>query len=959
MAAGSAKKKKGEAPNSGSRTAKQSTANGSNDQTQKALSRSIILVMVAISVAAVGVFLARGGEGPGDNMTTTATTTTTPKDYSSAEHFNSTATLLKAVYQEISALGHNSDRELGAQGTYGEITYEGVDKMLGFLRLEAGDTFYDLGSGTGKVVMQAVLGSRASLGVGVELSENRHKLAEMALGRLQTEPRFAEGARQLDGKEVRFANGDATKVDPSDGTVIFMCSLCFPKEVMVVLTGRLPELLKPGTVIVTIRPFEGCHSGLVRLGHVNLEQSWTDTIAFIIYAVAPRIDWPALGQPLGLFALRGGQDVEEAQAAASSALAAKLTQGSAVFEALPSTVSARLTDLLVAAEAAGDERKYNEMGSWRLNSRELTGNWTLQAVGPARGLADSPARWRERWATADLLGNAPSTSECFFMDNTPPLALKLPKSEEKANGAEGRLASFEPGMLAEALLESIGATVLDASDTVWCECYDAGRAAVEMYWMGAAAVENSDVSPSRHETSLKLFANLAAHGSVSPRSNRLQGGAVDAARPLTAQLRPGLISSSTDVSDLIGLVGGQAPSIVVSSSVQIADASLMLIGRACASLPMGSVCVLPRRFPNSSPSRLLPLRTPTGASSLIAYMVAPLVDWPAYATRADWVGVLQPRWEMNITASNARFKHFWKEVLRMGTKQPSIQTAVAASGSAKEATYQVMDAADVRAILDQISWSNLPSAHREPVVMERVIHALPRTTLSGVQDGMASITQLWRLIEAGAMGNSAMSPLQAALRDGFFDDFRHKLVKEAGPQSMLTDEPIATVSSLMRIGPEDLVLDLAACKGRIATHLGLLTGAEVVGVTPHTEYARLAVSRMEKTGSAPPRPISFHATLTEALAALGDRSPTIIVGIAGDEAGGTAPSGDAWRLAISKAAPGGRLAAVRRHPWKLEVGEDGGDPDNLIETTLNLKLAWGQDGRGDQNAEVYVYAPEA
>lgn len=953
MPSGPAKKRKGDAPTLGSRTEKQrDTAKVGNGQTW-----NIVLCVGATLVAVVGLYIARGGPVVSESSVITTSTTSTTSS-SSPDRFNSTGSLLAAVYQEFSALGHNSDRELGAQGTYGEITYEGVDKMLGFLRLESGDVFYDLGSGTGKVVMQAVLGSRASLGVGVELSENRHRLAEMALDRLKTEPRFAEGQQQLSGKEIRFSNGDATKVDPSDGTVIFMCSLCFPKEVMVALTDRLPRILKPGTVIVTIRPFEGCHAGLLRLGHVNLEQSWTNTIAFIVYAVAPRIDWPSIGHPLGLFALRGSHEAVEAHAASSTALLAKLDEITADLDAASPTVSARLADVFSAAEAAGHERKYNEMGSWRLNSRELFSNWSLQAAGPARGLSDSPASWLINWATADLLGNAPNVRECLFMDNTPPLALKLPKSEERVNGPEGRIASFEPGMLEEALLEAVGVSVLDASDAVWCECYDAGRAAVQMYWMGAAAVVNADVSPSRHEASLKLVENLAAHGNDSPRSNRLQGSAVDEQRPLSALLRPGLISSIAEPSDLIGLVGGHTPSFIVSSSVQIADESLLLVHRACASLPVGSVCVLPRRFPNSSPRHLLPLRTPTGASSLIAYMVAPSIDWPAYAMRADWVGELPPRWEMNITDSLGKHKRLWKEILRMGTERPSIQTAVAAHSSSKEAVLQVMDVADIRDIMAQIPLLNPPLAHREPVVMERIVHALPRTTLSGVQDGKASITQFWRLIESGAMGNSAMSPLQSVLRDGFFDDFRHPLVKEAGPLPMLTDEPIATIASRLGIGTEDLVLDLAACKGRIAIHLGVLTGAEVVGITPLAEYAQLALTRMEQVGSAPSAPARFHATLADALDVLAVRPPTVIFGIAGDVESGMAPSNEAWRTAMGSLAPGGRIASVTRHPWRHEASGEVDISEDLIETTLNLKLAWGQDGRGDANAEVYLYMPD-
>lgn len=344
---------------------------------------------------------------------------------------------------------------------------------------------------------------------------------------------------------------------------------------------------------------------------------------------------------------------------------------------------------------------------------------------------------------------------------------------------------------------------------------------------------------------------------------------------------------------------------------------------------------------------------------MIAYMVAPRIDWPAYGVRVNWVGELPPRWEMNITASLIKHKQLWKETLQMGRELPSIQTAVAASSSSKEAILQVMDVADIRAIFAQIPLLNTPLVHREAVVMERIVHALPRTTLAGVQDGKASLTQFWRLMEAGAMGNSAMSPLQSVLRDGFFDDFRHKLVKEAGSLPMVTDEPIVTVASRLGIGPEDLVLDISACKGRIALHIGLVTGAEVAGVTSLNEYAKVALDRMERAGTAPSSAVTFHPTLDAALEALAGRAPTVVLGLAGDEASGTEPSGEAWSVARSKLAAGGRIAAVKKRPWRRDAGDDAGSPDNLIETTLSLKLAWGQDGRGDANAEVYLYMPDA
>ena len=160
--------------------------------------------------------------------------------------------------------------------TYGEITPLGTRQLFGAMglldRTTAPDSFaahfVDLGSGTGKVVGQAVveLSSKIDKATGVELSPSRHQsairakeaLVEWLLHRRQ--PNGNEGIidwysstcstsvsnfsmeagdlMDID-KKLELIEGDLFDVDLSTATHIYIASLCFPDNLML----RLEEAL--------------------------------------------------------------------------------------------------------------------------------------------------------------------------------------------------------------------------------------------------------------------------------------------------------------------------------------------------------------------------------------------------------------------------------------------------------------------------------------------------------------------------------------------------------------------------------------------------------------------------------------------------------------------------------------------------------------------------------------------
>ncbi len=119
---------------------------------------------------------------------------------------------------------------------------EVVDRMLEFADVKKADVVFDIGSGDGRMVIQAAKKYGAK-GVGIELDS---RLVETARAEAKK-----DGVDQL----VEFRQGDALKADISDATVVTLYMLpSFNKQ----LRPILEKQLKPGTrVVVHDYPIEG------------------------------------------------------------------------------------------------------------------------------------------------------------------------------------------------------------------------------------------------------------------------------------------------------------------------------------------------------------------------------------------------------------------------------------------------------------------------------------------------------------------------------------------------------------------------------------------------------------------------------------------------------------------------------------------------------------------------------
>lgn len=146
--------------------------------------------------------------------------------------------LLDRIYEGFSAytLPEADIKRSSASGhffqTYGEFTPEGVDVLLSVLNVSHEDIFCDLGSGAGKVVMQALLERQPKEAVGIELSEERHRLAEEARKRLWSAVPTTSGPGVR--SQLRYVHGDvlASSLEISRCNKIFFCSTVWPKDLL-------------------------------------------------------------------------------------------------------------------------------------------------------------------------------------------------------------------------------------------------------------------------------------------------------------------------------------------------------------------------------------------------------------------------------------------------------------------------------------------------------------------------------------------------------------------------------------------------------------------------------------------------------------------------------------------------------------------------------------------------------
>ena len=109
-------------------------------------------------------------------------------------------------------------------GTYGEITSSGIRNCLKRLDIRENDIFYDLGSGTGKVVTQFAYETKCKSCNGIELGERRYRGSANALAAMQM-----NGDTLSD--KITFIKGNILEsIIWHNATILFINAVCFPES---------------------------------------------------------------------------------------------------------------------------------------------------------------------------------------------------------------------------------------------------------------------------------------------------------------------------------------------------------------------------------------------------------------------------------------------------------------------------------------------------------------------------------------------------------------------------------------------------------------------------------------------------------------------------------------------------------------------------------------------------------
>jgi SAM-dependent methyltransferase len=175
----------------------------------------------------------------------------------------------------INAVETANIENAGGNATYGEITDEGVQKLIDMIKPTAQDVFYDLGSGVGRMTTKMYLDSPLKKSVGIELSDSRHTYAMAIQQELKAKKKL------IPGRTLDFKKGDILKANLDDATIVYTASTCFSDEFMKKLTNKLAAL-KKGLKVFTLRPLVK-HDKFKLVKEFQLPMTWSTNVTVYWY----------------------------------------------------------------------------------------------------------------------------------------------------------------------------------------------------------------------------------------------------------------------------------------------------------------------------------------------------------------------------------------------------------------------------------------------------------------------------------------------------------------------------------------------------------------------------------------------------------------------------------------------------------------------------------------------------
>lgn len=168
----------------------------------------------------------------------------------------------------------------GGHPQYGEIPYDSAAHILDDLNLSRQDVFYDLGSGVGKLALQAYLTTSVKRSVGIELSITRWAIAESCRKQAITDDHI------INGRDLVFLNQNILAANLTDATVCFISGIAFPAPFIHSVMDRL-SALDHDVKVISVLPLP-THPQFRLVKTYNLPMSWLpEGVDVFLYQVTP------------------------------------------------------------------------------------------------------------------------------------------------------------------------------------------------------------------------------------------------------------------------------------------------------------------------------------------------------------------------------------------------------------------------------------------------------------------------------------------------------------------------------------------------------------------------------------------------------------------------------------------------------------------------------------------------
>tara|TARA_E500000178_G_C16905307_1_gene699993 strand:- start:495 stop:1169 length:675 start_codon:yes stop_codon:yes gene_type:complete len=158
--------------------------------------------------------------------------------------------------------------------TYGTITPDGIKTLIDNLDISKDDSFIDLGSGIGNVVIQFAINTNVKKADGVEFLKSRIEKSKEYI------EKFKEKYYNKINK-ISIKQDDIKNVNFDDYNIFFTCSTCFPNELMTIINDKAEKNINLKYLITQKKLSENTKLKLLKT--IDLNCSWDSTCEHYIY----------------------------------------------------------------------------------------------------------------------------------------------------------------------------------------------------------------------------------------------------------------------------------------------------------------------------------------------------------------------------------------------------------------------------------------------------------------------------------------------------------------------------------------------------------------------------------------------------------------------------------------------------------------------------------------------------